>query len=1005
MLLRGVFVVLMVLVSVWPVGAEELPFWGVQYRMTSSSEGIFVAYKEGNHIEVCNVGTKEKFIVPETEQLFREFIGGVAVGNGTLYVSWNRNNEEIMLSEMELATKTWKPASVVIRECDQGGRCQGGDTNSSYVAVNNNGVLVAGTSDFREKSRYKPFGGSFGAVQTMFPDIAQSEPKEPYVIGVGNKFYGVYTCTCRAGGGLAAKSVGVSEWEGDWKPNPHIMNILGSPGNPVIFANGEDLYVVTTDWCSEADEVCRLSLSHRINGLWTDYTNIFEASMPFTNGAGEISRLIDRDGAPKPAIAVDDKGRMVIGWNFWNSAKEQSYIFTGQIGALEYQLKGSSGAEIAVTYYEDDFYLVYKSDSVTLEKFNFEEGGTPDPTPTPIPMDDNIPQYGIFELALQTNPGWTNPFTQVTVHGEFTQPDGVKYRVKGFYDGDNLFRVRFSPNVMGSWSYRVWSEPGNEALTKSGGFACIEPKENNHGPISRDGKFLYHADGSDYGHLGGTAFGLLWKGPWKAFLNEMINNGVSYFRIGLNITWGRGESSNGFGGCGDDGYVNGCWLNSFMWGFPPYPANHNHDWNLMNTARFQKLDKVMFYLQERGAYAELVLFDSSMKYALGPKETSQGQFYTVNDPRQIPYLQHMIARYDAFSNVTCWELGNELRHNAAAHWSQEWAQARDYVRWLGNYLKDNSNHLVSYDFMWMDTAWGYQPTTMIMNPQYNSKPDVWHALLLPEDWVDIINIHTDRSGEWWWRTADQILFLINKYNKPASADEPHRKGYSHVPATDQDVRRATWLTTMTGSGLYTMHGVSNGDVCRACIELGDLVGMAKHWDFFFDKLKHYNFHPDWNLLTGQSGAYSRAMHKDGVYVYYVQDPNGDFIFKTFQEGKYDFLIMNAATGEFAEQVLEGKEFTQRVVNMPEMVAFLKPHIAPPLPTPTPTATPDAVLPTPTPKRGRPIFGCLGKSNAAGFGENESSPDDYFVSFLSLFFGMFLVFVVYGIKKRIVKTWA
>ena len=61
-----------------------------------------------------------------------------------------------------------------------------------------------------------------------------------------------------------------------------------------------------------------------------------------------------------------------------------------------------------------------------------------------------VEQWGIFELALQ-GPGDGNPFLEVELTTQFT----YKHRtveVDGFYDGDEIYRVRFMPDTPGTCS-------------------------------------------------------------------------------------------------------------------------------------------------------------------------------------------------------------------------------------------------------------------------------------------------------------------------------------------------------------------------------------------------------------------------------------------------------------------------------------------------------------------------------------------------------------------------
>ncbi len=62
------------------------------------------------------------------------------------------------------------------------------------------------------------------------------------------------------------------------------------------------------------------------------------------------------------------------------------------------------------------------------------------------------------------------------------QSGDVKVKVTGFYDGKGVYKIRFSPDITGRWSYQTISN--SETLNnKKGSFTCIEPGPENHGPL------------------------------------------------------------------------------------------------------------------------------------------------------------------------------------------------------------------------------------------------------------------------------------------------------------------------------------------------------------------------------------------------------------------------------------------------------------------------------------------------------------------------------------------
>ena len=127
------------------------------------------------------------------------------------------------------------------------------------------------------------------------------------------------------------------------------------------------------------------------------------------------------------------------------------------------------------------------------------------------------PKWSRFEITLKSSVAYTNPIQQAELTATFTAPDCTVKKVYGFWDGAKTWRVRFSPDQLGSWKYVTQcSDPSNPGLgAVSGSFTCTTPVGTNrfslHGPIvvSADGHYLTHQDGTPFFWLGDTA----WNGP------------------------------------------------------------------------------------------------------------------------------------------------------------------------------------------------------------------------------------------------------------------------------------------------------------------------------------------------------------------------------------------------------------------------------------------------------------------------------------------------------------
>src|ERR1051326_2177511 len=118
------------------------------------------------------------------------------------------------------------------------------------------------------------------------------------------------------------------------------------------------------------------------------------------------------------------------------------------------------------------------------------------------------------EVTLNvSNPDAGNPFTDVTVEGEFGRRGEPKAAVTGFCDSADgtLYRVRFAPGRPGDYSYSVSYREGAFAKSYSGTFRALDG--HRQGILRVDPKYRWHfvweGTGEHYFWNGTTAFFLM----------------------------------------------------------------------------------------------------------------------------------------------------------------------------------------------------------------------------------------------------------------------------------------------------------------------------------------------------------------------------------------------------------------------------------------------------------------------------------------------------------------
>lgn len=122
---------------------------------------------------------------------------------------------------------------------------------------------------------------------------------------------------------------------------------------------------------------------------------------------------------------------------------------------------------------------------------------------TASPPAAAVPYDGLLELAFRHNGAYANPFLDATLEVEFHPVGGKARRVPGFYDGDQIWKVRFRPDVTGPWRYVYRFRGGEFQAEGRGEFQCTPSSAR--GGIRRHAENPHRwvfADGSPYFPVG-----------------------------------------------------------------------------------------------------------------------------------------------------------------------------------------------------------------------------------------------------------------------------------------------------------------------------------------------------------------------------------------------------------------------------------------------------------------------------------------------------------------------
>jgi len=277
-------------------------------------------------------------------------------------------------------------------------------------------------------------------------------------------------------------------------------------------------------------------------------------------------------------------------------------------------------------------------------------------------MSNLIERWGRFEFSC-SGPKVENPFQDAQLTARFWQGE-QSFEVKGFYDGDNNYRVRFMPPTVGVWQFQTDGSHA-ELQNHTGKFEVGEPSVENHGPVEVAHMWHFaYADGKPYKPIGTTCY--VWTHQSAELQAQTLKSleASPFNKLRMCVfpkfyDWNRVEPA-----------------------LYPFEGEAPNKWNYdrFNPAFFQHLETQIDALLALGIECDLILFH--------PYDDGHWGFDRMAPEVDDAYLCYITARLSAFRNVW-WSLANEYDF-------MEEKKPEDWDRFF-HIVKENDpfNHLCS----------------------------------------------------------------------------------------------------------------------------------------------------------------------------------------------------------------------------------------------------------------------------------------------------------------------
>ncbi len=353
------------------------------------------------------------------------------------------------------------------------------------------------------------------------------------------------------------------------------------------------------------------------------------------------------------------------------------------------------------------------------------------------------PRYGVCEIEL-TGSEYDNPYTSVTLDAQFSGPGNANITLPGFWKGGTTWAVRFSPPLVGSWTFSITS---NDPLIdqQSGSVECTSSTHS--GFLQIQGRHFFYDDGSPFFRMGDTCWRMFrsknaaFETHFKPYIDARAAQGFNFISGVIHTVQDPSINEGGS-----------------LW-------ENDSDLDRLQPPYFDWVDARIEYMLQKNIIPGLLFV-----WAQTFDDFTSSQFER--------FAKYIVARYAAYNVV--WVVSGEYNETSTP-------QVYDYFGGLIDYW-DPYDHPLSI-----------HPTGYTSNSK---------DLSLFSDWLDYImqQMYGDAQALYDSAMTDRPYGLpvcVDEYGYegPQENSDPF---YHHSNQTKDQIRKDSWAIAMANS--YLMYG-------------------------------------------------------------------------------------------------------------------------------------------------------------------------------------------------------